>query len=221
MAAQQVDVLLAVLIDRSLQAQLLVYGFLERLAEVGYLFDKCLQFLTFQCEEYARRDGTHRYRCRSIVEQVGLAEELALAEQCDAQFLAVQTAADDLSLSAGYDEELERVFLGFDEILAQLYLFGDEAACQSRHHLLAEVGEERDALQALGAEARFAVEVFHGHALAFLQFHLRAVHAVGATAHLHPRQQLEQQSRGDRPHLWGGVGCGGQFSGRCSSHTAL
>ena len=50
----QVDVLLAVIVDRCLQAQLLIDGLVERLAEVGHLLDKLDQFLQLQAKEHGR-----------------------------------------------------------------------------------------------------------------------------------------------------------------------
>ena len=60
MTAHQIDVLLTVIVDRGLQAQLLINGFFERIAEVGHLLDELDQFLQFQTEEHRRRDGTNR-----------------------------------------------------------------------------------------------------------------------------------------------------------------
>ena len=56
---KEVDVFLAVVVDRSLQAQLLINGLVEGLAEVGHLLDELHQFLQLQAEEYGRSDGTY------------------------------------------------------------------------------------------------------------------------------------------------------------------
>ena len=49
--------LLAVVVDRCLQAQLLVNGLLERVAEVGYFLDELDEFFELQPKEYGGSDG--------------------------------------------------------------------------------------------------------------------------------------------------------------------
>ena len=139
MTAHQVDVLLAVVVHRSLQAQLLVNGLVEGLTEVGYLLDKLFQFLQLQTEEHRRCHGTDTDRRLCIVQQVGLAKEFAVTQQGNTQFLTVRSLADDLSLSAGYDEELLLVFTFFHKEFAQFHLNGLEATCQTVHNLVVEL----------------------------------------------------------------------------------
>ena len=57
MTAHQIDVLLAVVIDRGLQAQLLIDGLVECLAEVGHLLDELDEFFELQPKEYGGSDG--------------------------------------------------------------------------------------------------------------------------------------------------------------------
>ena len=59
MTAHQVDVLFAVVVDRGLQAQLLIDSLIKGLAEVGHLLDELDQFFQLQTEEHGRCDGTN------------------------------------------------------------------------------------------------------------------------------------------------------------------
>ena len=82
MTAHQIDVLLTVVIHRSLQAQLLVNRLVEDLAEIRHLFDELDEFLQFQTEEHGRCDGTDAHRRFLLVQQVGLAKVLTVAQEC-------------------------------------------------------------------------------------------------------------------------------------------
>ena len=74
MTTHQVDVLLAIVVDGCLQAQLLVDGLVERLTEVGHFLDKLDKFLQLQTKEYGGRDGAYGYCRFLLVEQIGLAK---------------------------------------------------------------------------------------------------------------------------------------------------
>ena len=77
--AHQIDVLLSIVIHRSLQAQLLVYSLLKGLAEVGHLLDNLKQLLQLQSEEYGRGDGTDRDGRLLFVQHVSLTKILTIA----------------------------------------------------------------------------------------------------------------------------------------------
>ena len=55
----EVDVLLTIVVDGGLQAQLLVNGLLERVAEIGNFLDKLDEFLEFQTKEDGGCDGAY------------------------------------------------------------------------------------------------------------------------------------------------------------------
>ena len=61
MTANQVDMLLTVIVYRCLEAQLLVNSLVECLAEVRYLLDELDKFLQFQAEEYGWGNSTYAY----------------------------------------------------------------------------------------------------------------------------------------------------------------
>ena len=221
MPAHQVDVFLAVVVDGSLQTQVLVHSFVELFTEVGNLLDERFQYRSLQCQEYGVGDRTHA-DCRvGGAQQVGLAKVFATAKKCDAQFFAMRTCADDLSLTVCHDEELLLVLALRHEVLATSHFHGHEVASQACHNLLLDVLEERDGTQVLGCEAGHAVEILNLDAFSLLQFHLRAVHAIGATFHLRPRKELEEKSRCDTAHLRGCLGGVRQFASCCSSDAAL
>ena len=191
-SAHQVDVFLAVVVHRGFLSQLLVDSLGEGLAEVGHLLDERLQFLQFQAQEHGGRDGTHRHGGFGIVEQVGLAEILAVAQQGYAQFLAVGSLADDLGLTVGHDEELLLVLAFLYEELAYFHFLRLERAGQAVHYLVVELREQRDGLQALGRERGNTVEILNRQPLALAELYLCAVHTERAAADLHPRQQFQQ-----------------------------
>ena len=61
MTANQVDMLLTVIVYRCLEAQLLVNCLVECLAEVRYLLDELNKFLQLQAEEYGWGNSTYAY----------------------------------------------------------------------------------------------------------------------------------------------------------------
>ena len=192
MAAYQVDVLLAVVIDRCLQAQLLIDGLVECLAEVGHLLDKLNQFLQLQAEEYGGCDGANADGRLLFVQQVSLAEVLAVAQECNPQVLAMRPLADDLSLTAGYDEEALLVLALLHEQFIHIHLLCLERTHQTIQNLVVELREQGDGLQVLCRKRGLSVDILNGQTVVLAEFHLRAVHAECTTAHLHPGQQLQE-----------------------------
>ena len=184
--------LLAVVVHRCLQAQLLIDGLVERLAEVGHLLDKLDQLLQLQSEEHRRGDGAHADRRFLLVQQVGLAEVFAVTQQRNPQVLAVRATADDLGLTRGHDEEALLVLALLDEQLVHVHLLRLERVDEAVHYLVVKFREQRDGLQVLRRKRGHAVDVLYRQAVVLTEFHLRAVHAERSAADLHPGQQFQQ-----------------------------
>lgn len=127
-SADQVDVFLTVVVDRSLQTQLLIDSLVELGTEVGHLTDKFLQILQLQREEDGRSDGTHTDRRSSIVQQICLTKVFAVAQKSDAEFFSMRTFVDDFCLTACHDEEFLLVLAFLDEEVAQGNLYRLKAA---------------------------------------------------------------------------------------------
>jgi len=176
-AAHQIDVLLAIVIDTGLQAQLLIDGLVESLAEVGHLLDELNQFLQFQAKKYGRCDGTDADGRLLFVQQVCLAEVLAVAQERNPQVFAVRTLADDLSLTAGHNEEALLVLTFLHEQFVDIHLLRLERAHQTVQNLVVELREQRDGLQVLCRKRGHAIHILDGQAVVLAKFHLRAVHA--------------------------------------------
>ena len=131
------------------------------------------------------------------------------------------TCADDFSLSICHDKELLFVLALGDEILATCHFYRHKVASQTCHNLLLDVLEEWNGTEVLCREAWHAVEILNLNTFSLLQFHLCAVHTIGATFHLRPRKELEEESRCNTAHLRGRFGGVRQFASRCSRDTAL
>ena len=171
---------------------MLVDGLVEGLTEVGNLLDELDQFLQIQTEEYRRRDGTYGDGGLLLVQQVGLAEIFAVAQQGYPQVLAVRSLADDLSLSACHNEETLLVLALLDEELVDIHLFRLERADQSVQYLVVELREQGDGFQVLCRERGYAVDILDGQSVVLAEFDLRAVYAERAAADLHPGQEFQQ-----------------------------
>ena len=133
----------------------------------------------------------------------------------------MSACADNLSLSVSHNEELLLVLALRDEVLATSHLYRHEIASQTSHNLLLDVLEERNGTEILRRETGHAIEVLNLDAFSLFQFHLRAVHTIGATFHLLPGKEFEEKSRCDTAHLRGCLGGVRQFASRCSRDTAL
>ena len=59
MTTHQIDVLLTIVIDRGLQAQLFVNGLLKCVAEIGHLLDEFDELLQFQTKKNGGCDGAN------------------------------------------------------------------------------------------------------------------------------------------------------------------
>ena len=59
MTTYQVDMLLTIVVDRSLQAQLLIYSLIKSLTKIGHILNESNQFLQLQAQEDSRCDGTY------------------------------------------------------------------------------------------------------------------------------------------------------------------
>ena len=133
----------------------------------------------------------------------------------------MSTCADDLSLTICHDEEALLVLTLRDEVLATCHFHRHEVASQTSHNLLFDVLEERNGTKVLCRETWHAIEILNLNAFSLLQFYLRAVHTIGATFHLCPGKELEEESRCDTAHLRGRFGGVRQFASRCSRDAAL
>ena len=215
----EVDVLLTMIVDRGFQSEMLINCLLELLTEIRNFLGEFLQFFAAKREEHSRCDGADTNRRRRVAQQVGFTEIFACIEKGNAEFLAVQSFLDDFGLSIGNDEEQLTVFALTDEVVAKCYFLGHKATCQSGDNGFVDVGEERNAAQALGTERRHAFEIADADALRLAQFYFCAVHTIGSAFHLHPWQELEEESGSDGAHLRGSLGGVRQFSG-CSGRDA-
>ena len=133
----------------------------------------------------------------------------------------MRSLADDLSLTAGHDEEALLVLALLHEEFVNIYLFCLERVHQTVQYLVVELREQRDSLQVLRRKRGLSVDILNRQTVVFTELHLRAIYAERAAADLHPGEQLQKQTRSDRAHLRGGLGSGRQSSGGSSGHTAL
>lgn len=91
----------------------------------------------------------------------------------------------------------------------------------AQHFLVAEVPQGRE-LTELGGDDRDPVTGLNeGHPAVPDRVAQSAVHPVGTTLHLHPRQHLQQPPRGDLLHLRGGLGGRREVPRRCRPQTLL
>ena len=98
----------------------------------------------------------------------------------------MRTFADDLSLSAGYDEEALLVLALLHEELIHIDLFGLERTDQTVQYLVVKLREQRNRLEVLRCKRRYTVHILDGQSVVFSQLDLCAVHAERAAADLYP-----------------------------------
>ena len=104
----------------------------------------------------------------------------------------MRSLADDLSLSAGYDEEALLILAFLHEQLINFHLLCLERAYQTIQDLIVELREQGDRLQVLGCKRGHAIHILDGKAVVLSEFYLRAVYTEGAAADLYPGKQLEE-----------------------------
>ena len=220
-SANQVYVLLAVLVYGSLDAEVFLNGIAKLLAELRVIFDNLFEHRGVELQEYRVSHGTYRDGRVSSAEQVGLAKILAVTQQGYAQFLAVSASRDNLSLTVGNDEEFLLILALSNEILASRHLNRLEVLGKTSHYVLVNMLEHRNGTQILGCETWFAFEILYLDAVSLFQFHLSAVNAIGATFYLSPRQELKQKTWSDGAHLRGRLGSVRKFASCLGSNTTL
>ena len=181
MTAHQVDVFLAVVVDRGLQAQLLIDSLIKGLAEVGHLLDELDQFFQLQTKEHGGCDGTNADGRFLFVQQVSLAEVLTVAQECNPQLLAVRALADDFGLTAGHDEEALLVLSFFHKQFVNIHFLRLERVYQSCQNLVVELREQGDSLQVLCRKRGYAIDVLDGQTVVLAKLYLRAVYTECAT----------------------------------------
>ena len=98
----------------------------------------------------------------------------------------MRTFADDLSLSAGHDEEALLVLALLHEELIHIDLFGLERTDQTVQYLVVKFGEQGDSLEVLRRKRWYAIDILDGKTVVLTKFNLRTVHAERAAADLYP-----------------------------------
>ena len=173
-------------------------------AEAGLRGEEAVEILAREGEEDAGGDGADGDVGGLVGDDVGLAEELAVGEERDAEVGAVGALAQDLDLSLGEDEEGVAVLTFADQRVAEGDLFGLEACGHAADDAVGEPGEERHAAERFGREDGATAGETAGEVDADppgpRQLHLGAVDAVGAPLDLHEGQQPQKPPRRDRHH---------------------
>ena len=203
-SGDEVDVAFTVSVDGGLEFAVLLDGPAEVFGEAGLLCEECVEILAGEGEEDAGSDGADGDVGGLVGDDVGLAEELSVGEQRDAEVGSVGSLAQDLDLSLGEDEEGVAVLAFADERVAEGDLLGLEACGHAADDAVGQPREERHAAEALGREdgarAGEAAGEVDADPSGPRQFHLGAVDPVGAPLDLHEGQKPQEPPRRDRHH---------------------